>query len=417
MPALAPPKLRQNAWLILGLCVIGVMCCSTSVMLVNVSLFIKPLSESHGWSRGAVVLALSVASFAQAIVNPFIGRAIDRFGVKIMLIASLTGYAAATASLPFLIDRLGLAGLYVGYALVAMLGAGSNIIAYVRVLSGWFSGPMNQHRGLALGVAAAGVTLGMAVSAPVAVELIHRAGWHGAYYGLTVFPLLVGLPIAVFGMRMAPDDMADGLDKDSTREPSAGLTLGEAARTRAFWLMLGIALLMSSNLQGVMVHMPALVSDLGLPADGLAVLVGATGMLGIFGKVFAGFLFDRFFAPYVSVWIFGIAVVGSFAMAAFDNLIVAVVVTLLQVVGAGAEIDLISYVAGRYFGIKAYAQIFGCIYSVYMVGIALGPFLVGLSFDHWGGYQIAFLISGAGLCAACLLLLLLPRYPSAFTNI
>jgi len=408
----AESRLAARAWLMVWMCMFGTMCCSTSVILVNVGVFMKPLAETFGWSRGAIALSLSIGAISMAAANPFVGRLIDRYGVRPVLITSLVGFGLATAAIPFLVGHFNIWGLYVGYAVVAGVGAGSNVIAYVRVLSGWFSGPMNHSRGMALGVSSSGIPLGGAISGPIGVLLIERYGWQGGYWGLALLPLLVGLPIAIFAIRTAPHETeAKSAATETTAGQLPGMTIGEAMRTRPFWILLGIVFLMSSCLQGVGIHTAPLLSDFKLSPEKLALVLALDGVLGIVGRIGAGYLFDRFFAPRVSMIIFGIAAISALALAGFPGLIVAILATLLITVGSGAESDLIGYLVGRYFGLKAYGQIFGTIYGMFMVGIALGPYLFGLAFDTWGDYKIPFLMAGIGLGIICGLLCLMPRFP------
>jgi MFS family permease len=402
---------RRTAWIMVWMSMLGTMCCSTSVILVNVGVFMKPLGQALHWNRGDIALSLSIGAISMAIANPFIGRLIDRFGVRPVLIASLIGYGAATASIPVLIGAMGLPGLYLGYAIIASVGAGSNVIAYVRVLSGWFSGPLNGSRGLALGLSSAGVPLGSTISGPLGVLLIEHFGWRGGYWGLALMPILLGLPVAIFGIRMAAGDTGGAQAEGApARVEPTGHTIMEAMATRPFWLMIGVVLLMSSCLQGIGIHTAPLLSDRGLKPETLALVLGINGILGIVGRVGAGYLFDRFFAPWVSVGIFGIAAAASFALVGIPGIVIAVSATMLVTLGSGAESDFVGYLVGRYFGLKAYGVIFGVIYGMFMVGIALGPYLFGLAFDHFGSYQIPFTLAGIGLALLCVLLLLMPRF-------
>lgn len=411
---LARPEagLARQAWFMVAMSMLGTMCCSTSVILINVGVFMKPLSEAFAWSRGSIALSLSIGAISMALANPFVGRLIDRFGVRPVLITSLIGYGAATAAIPLVIGSADIWGLYVGYAVVAGVGAGSNVIAYVRVLSGWFAGPMNKSRGLALGISSAGVPLGAAITGPLAVLLIEHYGWRGGYLGLALLPLLIGLPIAILAIRMAPSELAaaDPLKAAAPRAELPGMTLREAMATRHFWVMMAIVFLMSSCLQGVGIHVAPLLSDLKLPPEKLALVLAMDGVLGIVGRIGAGYLFDRYFAPRVSLIIFGIAAASSLALVGFPGLAMAIAATLLITVGSGAESDFVGYLVGRYFGLRAYGQIFGFIYGMFMVGIAFGPYLFGVAYDVWGDYKVPFLMAGVGLTALCGLLMLLPRF-------
>ncbi len=407
----AERKFARAAWFMVFAAMLGTMCCSTSVVLVNTGVFMKPLASAFSWSRGELSLSLSIAALSMAAANPFVGRLIDLYGVRPVLIASLIGYGAVTAAVPLFVQVGGLWGLYASYVLIAAIGAGSNVIAYVRILSGWFIGPLDRYRGLALGVSSAGVPLGGAISAPLGVLLISHFGWRGGFWGLSLLPICIGLPVALLGIRMAPGETGGARAAKAAGQPEAtGATLAEAAHTRAFWLLVVAVLLMASCLQGITIHTAPLLSDRGLKPDALAMVLGIGGLLGIVGRVGAGQLFDRFFAPWVSVGIFGLGAASAFALAGIPGLFIAVAATLLVTVGTGAESDFVGFVVGRYFGLKAYAQIFGVIYGMFMVGIAVGPFLFGLAFDHFGDYRIPFLIAGLGLTLLCGLLLLLPRF-------
>lgn len=403
-------KTRRNAWFMALAAMLGTMCCSTSVILVNVGVFMSPLEKTFSWNRGDIALSLSIAAISMAAANPIVGKLIDRVGVRPVLISSLIGYGAIVAVTPWMIESASINGLYLAYAAIAGIGAGSNIIAYVRLLSGWFSGPMTKHRGLALGMSSAGMPLGHTVSGPLAIILIDQLGWQGGYWGLALLPLLIGLPIALFFIRPAPNERAMLARAKADRTSLPGMTVAEAMRTRAFWLLLAIALLMSSCLQGIGIHVAPLLSDFNMPAGTLALALAINGALGIPARIGAGFLFDRFFAPYVSLGVFLIAAISAFCFVGFPGLWVAIITTLVIKLGEGAESDFLGYVIGRYFGLRNYGQIFGFVYALFMIGIALGPYLFGRAYDAWGDYKISFLIAGIGLCLVCVLLLMMPRF-------
>ncbi|MCC7274482.1 MAG: MFS transporter [Alphaproteobacteria bacterium] len=409
----AERSLSRQAWFMVGAALLGTMCCSTSVILVNVGVFMKPLGETFGWARGDIALSLSIAALSMAAANPFVGGLIDRFGVKPVLVTSLLLYGLFVAATPLMIGEGDIWGLYLAYAAIAGFGAGSNVIAYVRLLSGWFTGPLNDKRGLALGISSAGIPLGTTITSPLGVLLIDAFGWQGGFWGLALLPLVVGLPIALFLIRPAPGEVRrprGGGPVAAANLP--GLTMGEAMRTQAFWLLLAMALLMSSCLQAIGIHTAPLLGDFGMAAWLLALILAIDGALGIVARVGAGFLFDRFFAPYVSAVIFSIAAVSAFGYAAEPTLIVAILATLLITIGSGAESDFIGYVVGRYFGLKSYGQIFGAVYGMFMIGIALGPYLFGVAFDAWGNYQMPFLFAGIGVTVICILMLMLPAFPA-----
>ncbi len=80
--------LKRSAWFMVWMSMLGTMCCSTSVVLVNVGVFMKPLRSGTRLGRGEIAIALSIAAFSMALFNPFVGRLIDRFGDAPALITS-----------------------------------------------------------------------------------------------------------------------------------------------------------------------------------------------------------------------------------------------------------------------------------------------------------------------------------------
>ena len=120
---------NRAAWFVVWMAMLGTVCCSTSVVLINVGVFMKPLASAFDWSRGNIALSLSIGALSMAAANPFVGRLIDHYGVRPVLIGSLVGYGAATAAIPLMVQVGGIWGLYFGYALIAGVGAGSNVIA------------------------------------------------------------------------------------------------------------------------------------------------------------------------------------------------------------------------------------------------------------------------------------------------
>lgn len=401
---------RRQAWTMTILSTIGVVCSVISTVLMNTGLFIKPLGESFGWSRGDIVTSLSIGAVVMGTANPFVGQLIDKFGSRRMLISSQLCYGLATALVPTLIMSNGLSGLYIGFALVSAFGAGSTIVGYIRLLSGWFSGPLLHRRGFALGCASAGVALGGAISAPVALYGIAHFGWAGGFRLLAVAPLLIALPISIFFIREAPVERA----ADGGQVQLTGMALGEAMRTGLFWKLIALVFLIASCLQGLAIHMAPFLQDVGLSVSLLAIVTSFNAAIGIPSRLVAGHLFDRFFAPRVAFVVFALPAFGALLMAGYPVLATALVGSVLLGIGQGAESDLIGYLVSRYFGLRHSGRIFGTVYGFFMLGVAFGPFAAARAHDITHSYQTSFVMATIGLGAICAILLTLPRFPEEY---
>lgn len=408
----APASARSDAreaWLMVLYSTIGTICCAISVVLVNTGLFMRPLDAAFGWSRADITLSLSIGALTMVIANPLMGGLIDRIGTRTMLAVSQLGYGLATAAVPFLIQSFGLTGLYIGFGLICGLGAGSTIVGYVRLLSGWFSGEHAKSRGFALGCCSAGIVLGAGLSGPLAIFLIENYGWEAGFWGLALLPLLIGLPVTIFLVREAPIEE----NAQSGLATLPGMTLQEAMRTRPFWLLVAMVLLISSCLQGMAIHIAPYLLDQGLSPTALAAITMFNALLGIPARLIAGYLFDRHFAPRVALVVFAIPAIGALMMASYPLLAIGLAGSIMLAVGQGAESDFIGYLVSRYFGLKQSGRIFGLIYGIFMIGVAVGPFMFGKAFDLWGNYTVPFLAATAGLTLLCLILSFLPRFTEA----
>ena len=91
----------------------------------------------------------------------------------------------------------------------------------------------------------------------------------------------------------------------------------------------------------------------------------------------------------------------------------ATVAIILIGVGTGSESDLLALLVSRYYGPRAFGQIYGSIFAAFMVGSAAGPYLVGALFDRFGSYGVALAWTAAALVLAAALLAVLPRFPRA----
>jgi MFS family permease len=69
---------------------------------------------------------------------------------------------------------------------------------------------------------------------------------------------------------------------------------------------------------------------------------------------------------------------------------------------ARAEVDIVSFLCAREFGVSVYGRAYGVIYSATLVAAGAGPFAFGLLADR-GGYELAlFASAGAVLLSAVL---------------
>lgn len=386
-------------------CTLGMGVSVIPISILSMGVFIKPMSASLGWGRGELSLALTILSLSMAVALPLAGRLIDKFGVRIPLVASLFLYGGGVAATPTVIGTTGLTGFYAIALWLGIMGAPSSTIGYIKIISGWF----NRSRGLAMGFVMSGIAFGGAVGPMIAINLIESFGWEAGFYGLALLPLIVGNAVALV-LREPPH-----MEHPASREGISGLSLAQALRTRVFWLLMVLLLVAATAIHGIQIHLAPLLSDSGLSPERAAMGVSFMFIVSLCTRLFAGYMFDRLFAPLVGATCFFCTAIGVGLLLATQSSGGLVISIALLGIGAGAESDLMGYLVSRYFGLKAFGAIFGWIFGALMVGSAIGPLLLGAGHDMFGSYAPSLVWCAVGLVAGTVILASLPGFPQ-FAN-
>ena len=398
-------KLISEPWLMVIFATIGAGVCSTAIILMTAGVFIRALGTALGWDRAQTSGALSICALSLAVATPVVGALIDRFRLRAVLVASLLSYGATILALPLMVKAWGIVGFYVAFFLIGVLGAGSNTIVYLRMISAWF----DRSRGLALGISMAGVALGGAIAAPLAAAVVQRFGWEAGYYALGVIPILLGVPLGLFLLREAPSPVGQNAPSDG-RQASTGSTLSQACASRAFWLVGVSAFLMAVAINGAQIHLIPMLLDRGVALSAAAFATTVLAVAALIGRVAAGYLFDRVFAPRAAIGIFALSCVGCVGLLATSAPASVYLCAALLGFGAGAESDLLGYLISRYFGLDHFGKIFGWVFAAFMAGSAVGPVLFGMGFDVSGSYAMPLYSACVALLAVCALCAMMPRY-------
>jgi MFS family permease len=170
-------------------------------------LFLVAFVEEFGWSRAAVAGAFSFGRAVEGTVSVAIGMLSDRLGLRrlVPICTCLMALGLVTASR---IDSLWM--LYLSYGLVFAIGiTGVGDLSHLPVISRWFI----KRRGTAIGIAMAGMGLGILLVVPLTQSLILHLGWRWTYVALAVFAVVVIIPPTLLFQRERPEDMgllADG---------------------------------------------------------------------------------------------------------------------------------------------------------------------------------------------------------------
>ncbi len=395
-------RVPRRALILLTACC-GVFVSFASVVVYTFGVFLKPLTATFGWSRGQVSLAFTLAALSVAASSPFIGRLLDRYAARRIIIPCTVIYGVAFFSLAFLTPHL--SHLLCVFVILGIVGNGTTQLAYARVVSACF----DQERGRALAAVMAGSGLGSMVFPPIAQALISAYGWRAAYGVLGATILLLGIPLAAAFLY----EPRAGKNQRSPQPDHADGPIWQSITSFRFLGIVTALLLFSFATNGLNAHWAALLTDRGLAAGRAATVLSVAGLATLASKLSTGYLLDRFFAGRTAAGLLAACATGFLAVIFGHATWFAFAAAVLVGLGMGAESDAVPYLLTRYFGLRRFGELYGYTWCVYAIAGALGPWVMGSMFDHTGSYQLVLLTSFGMITVAAILFASLPRYKYA----
>ena len=372
------------------------------------ALFFVAVIEEFHWSRGLAAGALTLGSVAWTLSAPVWGRMLDRLGPRVVFPAG-AGLMAAGFAVSSMTEAVW--HYYLGMGLLVGLGfAALPMTSQATVITNWFV----RKRGMAMGIAASGIGLGIFLVVPATEGLIVALGWRRAYLVLAGVMLSAVVPLNLFLQRRRPQDMGllpdfgittpAGRQGPRRAQDDGGVTLAAALRNYRFWALAGGFVLGAIPVHMVLVHQVAAMVDAGFSREFGAWVLGLTGLFTTFTMVGMGALSDRIGSE--RAYTMGsLALVGGIVMILnLDGMSEIVVVSLyppLFAVGFGSRQGLYPTIAADIFHGRHFGSIIGLLALSIGTGAGVGPWLAGYLHDLSGSYASSCWI-GIVLCGLSL---------------
>jgi OFA family oxalate/formate antiporter-like MFS transporter len=385
------------------------------------SVFVVPMTEGLGWSRGLFAGAVSLGGLCAVALSPVVGRWIDRYGSGMTI-----GLSTAVAGL----CGLGLAVIKHVWAFYALYVPGRMVfaspleLATTTAISNWFI----RRRALALALFGVTQGVGLAAMPMVAQLLITGWGWRSAWTTLACYTLAVGIVPALVLTARRPEDMGLEADAGAVRpplsttssvtppapaspahdvriNPETNFTLHQALRTRAFWVLSAFSAAGFMVQAGVSLHQVSHYIRQGLPGPQAAIMASVFAL----AQVPAGLAWSaltRRLSIRVLLALSGLSVaLGAAGTAVSATLPSGVVSASFLGIGVGGLHLLLRLAWADYYGRQHLGTIRGVTLPVQIGGQALGPVSAGMAFDAIGSYDGVFLAFASAVTLASFLVL------------
>ena len=382
------------------------------------SVFVIPMTEEFGWSRGLFSGAVSLGAVFGVVMSPFAGRLIDRYGSGVIL----AGCSAVVGVCAMLLALVTQAWTYYAIYVPGRAVFSSPLeLGTTTAISNWFI----RRRPLALAWFGAVQGVGLGLLPLVAAILIDAFDWRSAWVALGVFTLATGILPPLLLMARRPEDM--GLAADPVREaeergnaPTPTLprrereisawrdtdyTVQQAVRTPAFWILAFFSMVGFMAQAGVSLHQTAHYVDAGV-SHGQAALVATSFAL---GQIPGGMVWSligrrmpvRLMLAVSAMWVAG----GVFGIGFTEQLVWGILFGFLFGAGVGGLHTLLRLAWADYYGRLHLGAIRGLTLPAQIGGQAIGPVVSGFMFDASGGYLLPFVIFGSAVGVSALLVL------------
>ena len=404
-----------NGWKVLLAGMLGVTCGASPIPFNLIGFTVEPLSAEFGWSRTEIILPATIYGLIASLMAPVFGWLADRYGVRRVALSSVFAFAVALSAVALTPAANTPDTLYFYYGLwvvIGLVGIGSTPVTWSQAVNLWFF----KHRGLALGILLMGTSLAALFVPKLAVWAIAQFGWRTMFAIMALLPLLVALPVAwLYFREPRPEERPQALLNSDGR--LAGMTLGKAMRGYRFYVMWISISIVAGCYSGAFINMPAILMDDGMSAQSAASIMGVLG-LGIFaGRVITGVLLDRFWQGFVAFPLLCLPAITCLILLGGDvTFMLASLAAFFLGFAAGAEADLIAYLAGRYYGMAHYGKIYGMLYMPFGIASALSSILYAYVRDVTGSYDPVLFVAIFGFVGGGAMLLLLGRYPNSFDD-
>jgi sugar phosphate permease len=357
---------------------------SNGLTTTAITVFDGAILREFGFSRGDFKLRDAISYWGVALLVPFTGRLLDRLGPRRMVVA---GMALLAAGYAWYSRAASLHELYLIHTLFAVALACAGTPPVILLVSSWF----RRHRGLVIGLAVMGTSVGTIVLSPLNTWLIDAVGWRRGFLYEALLPVVVLVLVALF-VRDTPGEVgraAVGQDAGAPEPRAEGLTFAEAIRTRTFWAIGVSGMLLYYVTLAFVSHLFLHMRDSGFAPAVAGGALATFGLVALVAKFALGWLADRVDRHLVFFACLAVVLVGVGLLATMRPSLTWPAIVVFGA-GWGGLFTLYNMLVVNDLGLRNAGTINGTISFLESLGGGLGIWLTGVLYDRYGSYEVAF---------------------------
>ena len=364
-------------------------------------LMFNALERDLGATQSQLSGALSLWFISSAVASIFLGRLLDKFSIKKIMMIGGVIFSLGLFSISFVQSSFSLLLIYA--TLLAIGGPALGNLSVTKLVANWFE----NNAGMALGIAAIGISFS-GVVLPILVDpLIEMIGWRNVYmvFGLIVIFLLI--PLVKYLVIDTPEEIGqykDNLQEQQSIDSTQDLMeIKDFLKHNIFWIISLAFAFQFLAMGGVLLHLPLHSESqgfldtwtlFGFPIKQTVFAYSLAAFGGVVGKVFFGYLMDRL-SPNIPVMIMmAMQSIGIFGLTLMDSYLLFTLFCFIFGLGFGGAMVLMSASFLKAFGSQNLGSVRGISALIIVPVQPIGMILVGAAFDL-NLYLESFLLMGA----------------------
>ncbi|ERJ12888.1 MFS transporter [Haloplasma contractile] len=375
----------------------------------SISIFMEIYIEKFNLSSTELSSYYSIATILSGSLLWIMGRNVDRFGQRKMFVIAGVMLAVATLFNSF---NTNIVMIFIGFFMLRYFGQGSLTLIPNSLVPQWYE----KHRSFAISIAICGGLVASLVVPILNVWLIDLVGWRMAWRVWSLALVLVFVPLMWKFVINKPEEIGalpdgrttvteDELKVELQAMEKESWELGEAMRTKEFWFIGIISMLVPMISTGLAIHNYSIMELRGMNKEQSAVILGLIAIPGFFIPFIARLVIDRFKPKYLVIISLLIMAIDMLYMLRVNSFWSAAIFILIYGFAMRIQATTISVIWPKYFGRKYLGSIRGAATVFMVIGSALGPIPFSLSLDLTGNYRMIFIIM-ASICIVSVLLAL-----------